>query len=300
VRTIYGFALFVSIFGAAAFKGAFLHAEEANNTPYAFSTGTSTGFLFGQGEEIVYWPGNHDDFGSQLLWDIKPLFYAGPSLDFSRRNPLEKWGFFGILNLKFGIPAKTGTMEDRDWSNAPDQLSHFSSHDNYTQGAILFDISAGVSIPIRNTLYVKAFGALSYMRFNWASRDGYKQYAVYDYKTGEYGPWTEDIDKVPGYGPAINYSQNWFEPFILGVSIHYPLLRRFTLSLSTQFCPFIVIAHGRDDHLNPLKKIQYDDYMNRGASFKPQGEISFSPDPRLSVSFLVGGILMFKISGSSY
>jgi outer membrane protease len=297
VRTIYSFILFVSILGDVSLYAEEATAEKTAKFPYTFSIGSSMGVLYGQGEEIVF-KNNNDQFASQLLWDIKPLVYTGLSLDFSRRDPLEKTGFFGVLDLKFGIPGKTGIMEDRDWIYPDsDQLTHFSSHDNYVKkGTLLLDLFAGVSIPLRNAVYITVYGAFSYMNFNWASRDGYTQY-IYDRDEDIQYPSVEEAPKKPNIGPTIDYSQYWFEP-ALGISVHYPFLKFFTASLSTRISPFSVSARGRDDHLKTGD--QYDDYMSGGIGFKPRGEISFSPTPWLSVSFFMGGILMFEISGETY
>jgi outer membrane protease len=288
VRTIYGFFLFVSIFGAVSF----LNAEEPRKFPYVFSTGVSTGFLYGEGEEIVYFYDKvNDGNASQLLWDVKPMFYIGSSLYFDQEDPLKKWGFFGALDLKFGVPGlKTGTMEDRDW-DTNNTLIGFSSHTNATEGAMLLDFSAGFSFPIQNVLYIRMYGVLSYTHFKWASRDGHSQYA-----DGAY-PSANDAPANSVYGPAINYSQDWFE-FTLGISVYYPFIKYFTLGFSAQFVPLVILTHGRDDHLE--RDTQFDDYMSKGASFKPKGEISFSPTSRLSISLFVRGIIMFEISGPSY
>jgi outer membrane protease len=299
VRTIYGFFLFVSIFGVISFAS--LYAEESENFPYTFSLGTSAGFLYGEGEEIVYLlDGNYDRQASQLIWDIKPMIYFGSSLYFDQVEPLKKWGFFGALDLKFGLPGiMTGTMEDRDW-DFENKMTDFSSHDNTTEGALLLDFAAGVSFPIRSTLYIRGYGVISYMHFKWTSRGGYSQKARdFDPDSNAYVfyPSAKDAPERPVYGPAINYSQDWFE-LALGLSVHYPFLKNFTLSLSTQFVPLIVMTHGRDDHLK--RDTQFDDYMSKGASFKPRGELSFSPTPRLSISLFVGGIFMFEVSGPSY
>jgi outer membrane protease len=217
-------------------------------------------------------------------------------LDFSRQDPLEKIGFFGVLDLKFGIPGKTGVMEDRDWANMDnDQLTHFSSHDNYVKGALLLDLFAGVSIPLRNTAYIKVYGVFSYMNFNWASRDGYTQYTGYDEATETFYSSVEEAPKHPVTGPCIDYSQYWFEP-ALGISVH-AFSNPFTVSLSVQVSPYL-IARARDDHLQ--RGDQFVDYMSGGISFKPRWEIGFSPISRLNVSVFIRGILMFEVSGESY
>jgi outer membrane protease len=112
MRNITVFAVLVIILNCAPLAA----QEETPAQPYALSTWTSFGTFLGQSEEIVYPPPNHPaELYSQLLWDIVPVFYYGFSLDFSRAQPLEKWGFFATFSLRNGIPGKSGKLEDRDW-----------------------------------------------------------------------------------------------------------------------------------------------------------------------------------------
>jgi outer membrane protease len=295
VRIIYGFFLFVSIFGAVSVTS--LCAAEPKKFPYTFAVGASTGFLYGEGEELVYWDDTAiADNASQLLWDIKPMVYVGSSLYFDRVDPMKKWGVFSTLDLKFGLPGiKTGTMEDRDW-DTNNTLVGFSSHDNATEGALLLDFSFGVSFPIQNIIYIRTYFVVSYTHLKWAARDGYGQYLI-DEDTGIPYPSVDAAPEKSVYGPAINYSQDWFEVAV-GASVYYPFKKYFTLGLSVQFAPLITWTHGRDDHFR--RDIEFDDYMSKGVGFKPRGEFTFSPASRLSISFFTGGIFMFETSGPSY
>ena len=101
---------------ALVFGTAGLWAEE-KEPDYVFTYSASLGVLYGQGEEIVYKTSGEDRYLSELLWDLKPLFYHQSALDFGKTRPLRGPGFWGSLSLRLGIPAGSGNMEDRDWLN---------------------------------------------------------------------------------------------------------------------------------------------------------------------------------------
>jgi outer membrane protease len=267
----------------------------AKTFPYAFSVKAVAGLLYGQGEEIVYKYEDNDIYYSQLLWDLKPLFYAGSSLSFSLWNPRESPGFFSEFLLRFGVPRHTGDMEDRDWmSNYNEDLTNFSSHDNYTEGALLMDFSAGLSFPLAIGPLFKLFLGFSYMRFKWIARDGYYQYA--ESTGGKYEPWDASIEKTPVYGPAIAYSQEW-AIFTLGASLFVPLLPFFSLDFSFQFGP-AAFCYAQDDHFE--RKRQFIDYVYRGLMFEGRGELVFSFNQRVSLSPYCGYRLIMGGRGESY
>jgi outer membrane protease len=247
----------------------------AGETTYTLSTAPVFGFLYGHSRELVYMEPGSDTLLSELIWDIKPLFLWGASLDFSRRYPLEKTGFFADVSARFSVPYRTGYMEDRDWLASGNRLSAYSIHDNYTQWAMLFDLHTGVSLPIKSAGVFKLYAGFHYMRFDWVGRDGYTQYG-----TGLYTPWNKDDTKKPEVGPIISYVQNWF---ILapGVSFYIPLHRFFTVNLDLQISP-LVFCLDQDDHL--LTQYRFNDYTFWGVFIEPRGEFIFSPHKRIDIS----------------
>jgi outer membrane protease len=268
---------------------------------YTFSIAALTGFLYGQGEEIVYLNETSRAYLSQLLWDMKPLFYTGTTLKVSQIDPLERFGFFIDLSLKSGIPHKTGIMEDRDWMNKRieeknDELTHFSSHDNYTQGAFLLDLAVGLSLPIAGRLVLQGYMDFSYMYFSWASQNGFTQYAS-EITTGVYAPWDDTIPKSQHYGPAINYQQEWciLTP---GLAVHIPFPYGLSLRLDARISPFIWCI-ALDDHF--LKNIQYNDRTSQGGLLVEfQGEIAFAPHSRWELSLSLGYRSIQGLRGPTY
>jgi len=214
-------------------------AAQSNYSLYLYP---QTGIFIGKSEEFLYKYKNSDQYVSELLWDLKPLFYAGLGLEFCPNDPFDRNGFSAAGSLKFGLPLKTGIMEDRDWDDDNnDKLRKYSRHDAFSQNAIFADISAGYSWLIGDYLVLGAFGEFSYMYFSWMAENGFYQYA----KSNE--EWDESIEKISVYGAAIRYIQNWF---ILtpGISIKGRLNSNFSLGGKIRYSPLVFCA-DRDDHL---------------------------------------------------
>jgi outer membrane protease len=265
-----------------------------NKFSYALSVAPLAGFLYGYGEEIVYKSPGNDTFLSQLLWDIKPLWYTGGLLDFSRINPMEKMGFFTVLSLKFGFPGNTGIMEDRDWEAPADALSHYSRSDAYTNGALLLDYVLGLSLPLKQFALLKLYWGGSWMSFHWTSRDGYTQYA--SFSNNAYLPLDDSTPKRPLYGTSINYSQNWLISYP-GAALCIPLPRGFRAALSFQISPLIYCV-AWDDHL--LRDIEFRDYITGGLYMEPRGDAAFSFGNRFELSLYVAYRFIKGAHGETY
>jgi len=258
-----------------------LRAQETPIKSYALSSCTSFGAFLGQAEEIVYpSPEYKAAMLSQLLWDIKPVFYYGLSLDFSRARPMEKWGFFAALSLKNGIPGKSGEMEDRDWMSLEnDALTHYSVHDNVTNELFFFDASAGLSFPL-NEMLLKTYVTMSYTRFSFSGKYGQGTYAR-PLLNGKYAPIDDnpDLKSFAEWEKVINYTQNWLTvvPGISLTSYFHPFYFEFSFAIGPQlFCT------GMDEHLE--RNMVFKDYMRGGVFIEPGAHFSFIADKRLEFS----------------
>ncbi|WP_232616799.1 omptin family outer membrane protease [Treponema primitia] len=243
-------------------------------TPYRISLSTGTGVLLGQSEEIVYKYSKKDDKLSQLNWDLNPLVYLGSALSFSRADPLAGLGVAADLSVKFGLPILSGTMEDRDWHDSSvstsyddPRLTNFSSHDAYIQGAMLLDVSGGISIPIAAEVVIKAMLSVSYMRFSWIAQDGYLEYMQ------------DGWDKKYLQGTGITYDQNWL---ILSpeLGLFWPFHQVLTLDFRFFISP-LIFASNTDTHIN--KNVQYSDIIQGGLYLEPYLDLSFSSNQNLSL-----------------
>ncbi|AEF81830.1 omptin family outer membrane protease [Leadbettera azotonutricia] len=264
---------------------------------FGFSIEPSFGILLGKAEEIVYKKPDSDALLSQLLWELRPLVYAGMDLEFGPRRPWIKSGFFAEAAIKYGLPLKTGSIEDRDWQAPGGQtyLTNFSKHDSYLEknGAIFADLSAGYSWALPWPIYIRAFADFSYIRLAWNSRDGYIQYAPLNEHYEYDEPWNENLPKIPHNGPAINYQQNWLllSP---GLLFGFQGSEHFSISVFALVTP-LIRSVNIDEHMASQKIVRYEDYLYGGVALKYGTEISFSPSRRWEFLFAAD---LQRINGS--
>jgi len=291
------FVIFIAVFMIAIFlPPAF--AEE-NRSGFGFSITPSIGMINGQADEIVYKGSHSDMLNSELQWDLATLFYAGLAADFGPVNNFAKQGFVGNLSFKMGIPQRAGIMEDRDWlyenSNA---LTNYSRHDNFSERAIMADLSLGYSFPLLNFVAMGINLDFSYMHFYWIAKDGYYQYLATD-GNGNILPgqiWSDEIPKIPVKGNVLEYTQNWliFSP---GVFIKFRLGSYFSLNGNFNYSPFIYCA-DRDDHL--ITRKTYLDYLYYGHYLKGSGGITFSPLNYLDLTLFLSYNSITDSRGDTY
>lgn len=255
-----------------------LASAVAQAEPWSFSVSPLAGVLYGRSDEIVYKRGNSDTVLSELLWDLKPLLYAGIGADFAPLYPFEKNSFSAGMTFKCGLPFQTGIMEDWDYMNDRFQYpTHYSRHNAFARHAFLFDISGGYSWIFKDNFAFKAFAEFSYMRFSWSARDGYYQYPE---NTADGPQWSPDMEKNYIHGEIIRYTQNWFivSP---GISLTAKLGNNFLLSGGLNYSPFIYCS-DRDDHY--LRALYFEDIVSGGHFFKGRLSVLYSPFTDLDFS----------------
>ena len=251
---------------------------------YGFTLSPNIGILYGHGEEIVYKdPPRQNLYLSELLWDMKPLLYAGFGADFGPMDPSGRRGFAAALSFKAGLPARTGVIENRDWISPPNQnyMTHYSRHDAYSGTAFLLDVSAGYFWRFFDSLALNVYGEFSFMHFSWSAKDGYSQYASQLLESPDYySPWDNSLNKTPYYGEVIRYKQNWFV-ISPGVALDWNMNRLFSLETYFNYSPLIYCA-DRDDHLRT--RATYLDYLYFGHYIKSGGELIFSASQKTDLS----------------
>ncbi len=266
--------------------------QSKKDSDYQFSINASFGMLYGTSFELVY--RTNSSLLSELRWDMKPLFYLGASVEFSRRNPAAKAGFYAELGFKAGIPANTGSMEDRDWISAEYELSHFSKHDNVTNSALLFDASLGYSIPLFSTgIVVTPLLGFHYMHYQWTAHDGYTQYA----KDGN--AWDKSLPKTPSYGSIVGYSQDWIIGSF-GMSVQYSFLERFTVEGGFLFSPLILVFAKDNHYQRENGGICFFDKVSGGYLLEPSLAFSFLFNRNMKLSLKASYRYTDKAKGSSY
>jgi outer membrane protease len=257
----------------------------ADTCPYALSLHPCFGFIYGRAEEIVYPPSSEfkAELLSQLLWDMKPVFYYGLRTDFSQIKTTEKHGLFSSLSLKFGIPALSGKIVDRDWLSIENtDLTNYSIHDNFTREMFLLDFSAGYAFPFLRVMILKAYVNVSYMNFRFSGFDGHGIYARSKGKNTYYpigdNPDTE-TELFKGK-KVINYTQVWLS-VAPGVSFGYYFFENFCAELSFRITP-LILCSDLDEHLTT--KTQFRDYMQGGLLIEPGATLSFACNDWIALS----------------
>jgi len=227
---------------------------------YSFSFGPAAGFLYGRSFEYVYPTIEPAELYSELIWDIKPVFYLGGQFDFETAIFKNGIGFFASLGFKAGFPAESGYMEDRDWTSAySPHLTNYSKSTNYTNELYFIDFSAGVSIPIKKSFYLKPMLAFSWMHFSFEGKNGYKTYE------------SDNWEEIPLYGTLITYKQDWLlcGP---GIAIGAYFGSFFHLEFSFKYTPFTYCA-AVDHHFKTFTI--YMDYSSWGHYFEPALNAAF-------------------------
>ena len=270
------------------------------NTPgnYAFSLSPCFGMVYGHAEELVYPSDTIAPLLSELLWDIKPVFYYGLLLDFSRTGPTEQIGFFSNLSVKFGIPRSSGKMEDRDWMSVENNaLTHYSIHDNHTKELFFLDFSAGVSFPLQQTLLLKTYVSFSYMHFRFSGKNGYGIYARGNPPdSGIFFPIDDNPNRETFSGKVINYTQEWLT-VAPGVSLGYYFLENFFAEISFKISP-LVFCTDLDEHFT--RDLQFRDYMQGGLFLEPGAALSFSCNSWIAVAFEFSWRYISGTKGQTY
>ena len=272
-------------------------AQENKN--YSLSISPQLGIFYGHVEEIVYPPPEKKaDLLSQLLWNMKPVFYYGFLMELSPVKPMEKWRFFSDLSFKFSIPGRSGVIEDRDWESVENTgLTGFSSHDNIAKQLILIDFSAGVSFPLRNILLLKTFIHISYMNFNFTGENGHATYArETPPNSGIFAPIDDAPHEYTFNGKVINYNQTWFY-VAPGVSLGYAYKEYFRVEISFTISP-LIICNDLDEHI--LTNTQYKDNMMGGIMLEPGLLFSLNLSKRLGISCDVSWRYISRTKGITY
>ncbi|MDR2362902.1 MAG: omptin family outer membrane protease [Spirochaetaceae bacterium] len=254
---------------------------------HALSLGVSAGVLYGQSEEIVYLYQNTGTKLSQLLWDLKPLVYAGADVNYRWRKPANRWGVFSDVSFKLGLPMKSGVMEDRDWivPDYPQWLTFYSVHDNKTETAILADADMGLSFQIFRQFLLKAYLSYSLMYFSWRATGGS---FLYPASYGDNFYYLNPID-------VITYQQTWhiLSP---GIAFYGEFNRYFNAEIAFKASPLIWCITV-DDHIS--RDLIITDNLDIGLFIEPSLLFSFTPNNFFTLSLGVQYRNISRIRGDS-
>jgi outer membrane protease len=277
-----------------------VYCEAQSN--YSFSIVPHFGFFYGQSREFVYPANTHVDLLSELLWDMKPILYAGLQIEYDLATLKRGPHLYASAAFKFGIPGDSGVLENRDWASMEnDALTHFSSHTNETKEFFWLDAAIGVTIPITSSFYIRPFLSGGWMRFAFAARDGYGIYArgkTFDASNNPITFYPIDDNPLEIQYPGrevIRYQQDWF--FIAaGINAGIRLSPLFSLDLSFKISPLTYCA-AVDEHLT--RNITFLDYTGFGLYLEPGFRVSLTIE---NIDFSLEGAYRYigRTKGPSY
>jgi outer membrane protease len=246
-----------------------------------FTASTGAGVMYGVARELVYSSFNGESgLLSELDWDLRPLVYTKAELIMNTAG-----GFAASLDVRMGIPAKTGIVQDSDWKNFPydgdTSKTHYSQNDCFTERAILLDAQVGWVFPLASWIALRPFLAFDFMDFKWTGRDGYLQYPPQG--AAPYTPWSADEPRTPMSGVSIIYQQTWFIP-VIGIESKLSLGENLTGSVSFAVSP-VVFCNDVDNHVHAGSDF-YDD-TSGGFMLEPKVSLDWQVTVRAKLSLAV-------------
>jgi outer membrane protease len=172
-----------------------------------------------------------------------------------------------------GIPMVTGGMTDSDWADVsnPTQKTSFSSHDCYTERALMIDSRVGWKAPSDVGVTLEPFLYFGLMMLEMSARGGH---ILID-------PVVQPDTKV--YGTVIVYEQLYLIPGA-GLKAEVELARGLDLGVSCVFSPY-VWCKAVDNH--SYKRVEYTDTMDRALMVEPEVSLDVALSERLTLSFAV-------------
>ncbi len=251
---------------------------------------TGTGAMYGVSKEQVLYSATA--FESELVWAVQPVFYVESSLE------LHALGGLALsLDVKNGIPGKSGFITDSDWMNLPlnNDKTHFSQHDCYTERAILMDARAGWDIPFGEAFILEPYAALGFMSFKWTARDGYLQYPPAG-ATAPYPAWSPTEEKIPAYGTGIVYEQTYLLP-AAGLRFSARLLGRVEAAAYFSASP-LSFLWDLDNH--NFRLTDFYGAMRGGLLLEPGLSLRVTLSPRAAVSLDASYRSITRLVGDTY
>jgi outer membrane protease len=274
-----------TLFAAAAATLVFLSAPGLC-AQVSLETTTSAGVLVGTSREIVL-SGSY--IVSQLDWAMRPLVFTGSGLRASTPEGLR-----ASLEVLAGVPGKTGRITDKDYLNRDAEVTHFSAHDSFTEGALLLDARIGWQFALGERFTIEPFAGFSLMRFKWTARDGYLQYPPEG--SPPYTPWNpQTTTKVDVFGTGIVYQQTWYIPAV-GVRAALRFGDSMEAALALGFSPYLWM-NDLDNH--ELRLVDFVGTLTGGRLLDPSLEVSWRLGSRSRLSLDLGYRIIWGLVGDT-
>lgn len=275
-----------TVAAAAAAACLALMAVPGLGAQVSLETSTSAGVLVGASRELVL-DGSYKV--SELDWSMKPLALTGSELRFSMPTGLR-----ASIEVRAGVPGYTGRIDDYDFLNWDGDVTHFSEHNCFTEGALLVDALVGWHFSIGQRFALEPFGGLSIMRFKWTARDGYLQYPPE--ADPPFTPWNPATTaKVNVYGTGIVYQQTWYIPQA-GLRAAYRFGDAIEAALALGFSPYLIMF-DLDNH--ELRLLDFKGNLSGGWLLDPSLNVSWSFSQRARLSLEVSYRAIWGLVGDT-
>jgi outer membrane protease len=200
---------------------------------------------------------------SEIDWDMGAQMTAGTGLNVTPVNPFAKIGFSFEGNFWWYFPANDRTMKDTDWDDNGKKYGYGESIASALTGMEAEGRLAAI-FPIRNKCLIEAAAEVWYGRYAAVAHDGWTS-------------WADSGEKIPLYGAAIEYIQEWIM-FAPGVGFGLKL-NNARIGVRAAVSPFIWGYHIDNHYFRTLenddpeqKYISYTDKTNGGIFYRIQGD----------------------------
>jgi len=257
-----------------------LHAQ------VSLETTTSAGVLLGTSRELVL-SGSY--IVSQLDWAMRPLVFTGSGLRASTPEGLR-----ASLEVLAGVPGKTGRITDKDFLNGDGEVTHFSEHDSFTEGALLLDARIGRQFALGERFTIEPFAGFSLMRFKWTARDGYLQYPPEG--SAPFTPWDpQATPMVFVFGTGIVYQQTWYIPAV-GARATLRFGDNMEAALALGFSPYLWM-NDLDNH--EMRSLDFAGTLSGGLMLDPTLGVTWRLSPRSRLSLDLGYRVIWGLTGDT-
>ncbi len=230
----------------------------------------SSFLLSGSTQELVFIDG---DLLSELIWPMETV----PGFGLEAGRALGG-GYRISVSLDAAVPVDSGSMEDSDFMNIPENndKTHYSRHDARLEH--LVDIGIALSRELhtdiqgpgtRRRLTLSPGLGVRIRSCAWSASDGYTQYSLVG-GTGEYEGWEKNLPKDYLSGKVITYRQDYLLAFA-SLAANLPIGSAWAVSAEVKASPFIACT-AKDQHL--LTGFTFRDGMSGGLFFEPTLTIS--------------------------
>lgn len=225
-----------------------------DSTYFSFTLTPEFSFANGSINEYVFDTvcKNTDNKESQLDWDIKmiPVLSLRADFDVIKYFHLDIDGYFGL-------PSKSGNMQDYDWLNSvttkwknqdPKELTNYSIHDNYLENYIGFSVMGGGNIYLPLEIKITPSIGYQYDYIAFSASNGYATYKANNW------------EKIEFSGAVIAYKQE-LNAFLAGFSADIKSIPRTYIYADFICSPAMTFLNALDYHYKK-NQLYWDKFTN--------------------------------------